>query len=137
MFYCELLSGVWISDTEIMNNCNFIKDKNITIVLNCTQIYDFPDLDIQKIRLPFSPHQNNDENFRLLKNNYVQIVDYIHENIDTNNILISCYDGKSISPFIIALYIMKYSTIDKKSIYQILLSKNSELSLWCDIDLFT
>ena len=80
MFYCELLSGIWISDTEIMNNCNFIKDKNITIVLNCTQIYDFPDLDIQKIRLPFSPHQNNDENFRLLKNNYVQIVDYIHEN---------------------------------------------------------
>ena len=137
MFYCELLSGIWISDTEIMNNCNFIKDKNITIVLNCTQIYDFPDLDIQKIRLPFSPHQNNDENLRLLKNNYVQIVDYIHENIDTNNILISCYDGKSISPFIIALYIMKYSTIDKKSIYQILLSKNSELSLWCDIDLFT
>ena len=137
MFYCELLSGIWISDTEIMNNCNFIKDKNITIVLNCTQIYDFPDLDIQKIRLPFSPHQNNDENLRLLKNNYVQIVDYIHENIDTNNILISCYDGKSISPFIIALYIMKYSTINKKSIYQILLSKNSELSLWCDIDLFT
>ena len=137
MFYCELLSGVWISDIEIMNNSNFIKDKNITIVFNCTQIYDFPDLDIQKIRLPFSPHQNNDENFRLLKNNYVQIVDYIHENIDTNNILISCYDGKSISPFIIALYIMKYSTIDKKSIYQILLSKNSELSLWCDIDLFT
>ena len=137
MFYCELLSGIWISDIEIMNNSNFIKDKNITIVLNCTQIYDFPDIDIQKIRLPFSPHQNNDENLRLLKNNYVQIVEYIHENIDTNNILISCYDGKSISPFIVALYIMKYSKIDKKSIYQILLSKNSELSLWCDIDLFT
>ena len=104
--------------------------------MNCTQLFDFPDIDtLRKIRLPFSPVQNNDNIF-LLKKNYHKIIDFIHNSIDTNNILICCYDGKSISPFIIALYILKYSTIEKNSIYNILLSKNPQLSLWCDIELF-
>ena len=72
----------------------------------------------------------------LLKKNYHKIVDFIHDSTDTNNILICCYDGKSISAFIIALYILKYSTIDRSSIYNILLSKQSDLSLWCDLELF-
>ena len=136
MFYCELLSGIWIGDIDILSNKKFIQDNDITIVLNCTQLFDFPDIDtLRKIRLPFSPVQNNDNIF-LLKQNYQKIVDFIHNSIDTNNILICCYDGKSISPFIIALYILKYSTIEKSSIYNILLSKNSQLSLWCDIELF-
>ena len=136
MFYCELLSGIWIGDIDILSNKKFIQDNDITIVLNCTQLFDFPDIDtLRKIRLPFTPVQNNDNIF-LLKQNYHKIVDFIHNSIDTNNILICCCDGKSISPFIIALYILKYSTIEKKSIYNILLSKNSQLSLWCDIELF-
>ena len=136
MFYCELLSGIWIGDIDILSNKKFIQDNDITIVLNCTQLFDFPDIDtLRKIRLPFSPVQKNDNIF-LLKQNYHKIVDFIHNSIDTNNILICCYDGKSISPFIIALYILKYSTIEKSSIYNILLSKNSLLSLWCDIELF-
>ena len=61
---------------------------------------------------------------------------YIKENIDTENILICCSDGKSISPFIIALFIATYSKIDRSSIYDILVSKNNELNLWCDLSLF-
>ena len=136
MFYCELLSGIWIGDIDILSNKKFIEDNDITILMNCTQLFDFPEIDtLRKIRLPFSPIQNN-ENIMLLKKNYHKIVDFIHDSTDTNNILICCYDGKSISAFIIALYILKYSTIEKKSIYNILLSKNSQLSLWCDIELF-
>ena len=136
MFYCELLSGIWIGDIDILSNKKFIEDNDITILLNCTQLFDFPDIDtLRKIRLPFSPIQSN-ENIMLLKKNYHKIVDFIHNSTDTNNILICCYDGKSISAFIIALYILKYSTIERKSIYHILLSKNSELSLWCDLESF-
>ena len=136
MFYCELLSGIWIGDIDILSNKKFIEDNDITILLNCTQLFEFPDIDtLRKIRLPFSPIQSN-ENIMLLKKNYHKIVDFIHESIDTNNILICCYDGKSISAFIIALYILKYSTIDRSSIYNILLSKQSDLSLWCDLELF-
>ena len=136
MFYCELLSGIWIGDIDILTNKKFIQDNDINIIMNCTQLFDFPEIDtLQRIRLPFSPIQNN-ENILLLKKNYHKIVDFIHKSTDENNILICCYDGKSISAFIVALYILKYSTIDRSSIYNILLSKQSDLSLWCDIESF-
>ena len=137
MFYCELLSGIWIGDIDILSNKKFIQDNDITIVLNCTQLFDFPNLDsIQKIRLPFSSIPNSDTDIHLLKQNKQKIIQFIDDNINDHNILICCYDGKSISPFIVALYIAEKSKINKSSIYNILLTKNSNLSLWCDLDIF-
>tara|TARA_B100000575_G_C23114828_1_gene644341 strand:+ start:1313 stop:1732 length:420 start_codon:yes stop_codon:yes gene_type:complete len=137
MFYCEVLSGIWIGDTDILNSTDFIQDNNITVILNCTQLFDFPDItSIEKIRLPFSPVNNSESDLQLLRQNKDKIINYIDQKIDNHNILICCYDGKSISPFIVALYIAEKSNIDKASIYNILLTKNSELSLWCDLALF-
>jgi|TARA_B110000971_G_C19771966_1_gene391238 predicted protein tyrosine phosphatase len=137
MFTLELLSGLWIGDTSILNSKNFMIDNDITIILNCTQLFDFPDISqIKKVRLPFSSTNNSDTDLMLLRENKTKILSFIHDNIDDNNILITCYDGKSISPFLVALYIAEYSKIDKKSIYDILLTKDSSLSLWYDLSLF-
>ena len=137
MFTLELLSGIWIADSNILNSKKFMDDNQISIILNCTQIFDFPDISsIQKIRLPFSNNKNSDTDLSLIRENKTKILKFIHENIDDHNILICCYDGKSISPFIVALYIAEYSKIDKKSIYNILLTKDSNLSLWYDLSLF-
>ena len=137
MFYCELLSGLWIGDTDILNNEKFIKDNNISIILNCTQMFEFPKIEeIKKVRLPFSPIRESDKDIYLLRENYKKVVDYISDNLDINNILICCYDGKSISPFIVALYIASKSDIKKESIYEILLTKNTNLDLWCDLSVF-
>ena len=137
MFYCELLSGLWIGDTDILTNEKFIQDNNITIILNCTQMFNFPELDLyKKVRLPFSPVRESDNDIYLIRQNYKKIVSFLTENIDIHNILICCYDGKSISPFIVALFIALNSKIDTQSIYTILLSKNKELDLWCDLSLF-
>ena len=137
MFTLELLSGIWIADSDILNSKKFMDDNQITIILNCTQIFDFPDIStIQKIRLPFSNNKNSDTDLSLIRENKTKILQFIHDNIDNHNILICCYDGKSISPFIVALYIAEYSKIDKKSIYNILLTKDSNLSLWYDLSLF-
>ena len=49
MFTLELLSGIWIADSDILNSKKFMDDNQITIILNCTQIFDFPDISsIQK-----------------------------------------------------------------------------------------
>jgi len=137
MFFCELLSGLWVGDTDLLNSTNFIQDNDISIILNCTQLFDFPDISsIEKIRLPFSSVKNSETDLHLLRENKDKIINYIDQNIDNHNILICCYDGKSISSFIVALYIAEKSKIDKGSIYNILLTKNSELSLWCDLSLF-
>lgn len=136
MYVNEILSGLWIGDSAILNSKRFMEENSIDIILNCTQLFDFPDLDIQKVRLPFSNDKNSDTDLMLLRQNKDKILSFIDENIVDKNILIVCYDGKSISPFLIALYIAEYSKIDKKSIYNILLTKDSNLSLWFDLSLF-
>ena len=136
MYTNELISGLWIGDTDILNSKKFMTDNHIDIIFNCTQLFDFPDLDIQKIRLPFSNDKNSDTDLMLLRQNKNKILSFINDNITDKNILIVCYDGKSISPFIIYLYIAEYSKIDKKSIYNIMLTKDSNLSLWYDLSLF-
>lgn len=136
MYVNEILSGLWIGDSNILNSKKFMEENSIDIILNCTQIFDFPDLDIQKVRLPFSNDKNSDTDLMLLRQNKDKILSFINDNISDKNILIVCYDGKSISPFLIALYIAEYSKIDKKSIYNILLTKDSSLSLWFDLSLF-
>jgi len=137
MYVTELLSGLWIGDSDILNSKKFMNDNQIDIILNCTTYFDFPDLStIQKIRLPFSNDKKSDNDLTLLRQNKDKILSFINDNIDKHNILIVCYDGKSIGPFIVALYIAEYSKIDKKSIYDILLTKDSNLSLWYDLSLF-
>jgi hypothetical protein len=136
MYTNELISGLWVGDTDILNSKKFMTDNQIDIILNCTQLFDFPDLDIQKIRLPFSNDKNSDTDLMLLRQNKDKILSFIHDNINDKNILIVCYDGKSISPFLVYLYIAEYSKIDKRSIYNIMLTKDSNLSLWFDLSLF-
>ena len=137
MFTTELLSGLWVGDTDMLNSKKFMIDNQIDIIFNCTTYFDFPDLkDIQKIRLPFSNDKRSDSDLMLLRANKDKILSFINDNIDKHNILIVCYDGKSIGAFIVALYIAEYSKIDKKSIYDILLTKDSSLSLWYDLSLF-
>ena len=136
MYTNELISGLWVGDTDILNSKKFMIDNQIDIILNCTQLFDFPDLDIQKIRLPFSNDKNSDTDLILLRQNKNKILSFIDDNINDKNILIVCYDGKSISPFLVYLYIAEYSKIDKRSIYNIMLTKDSNLSLWFDLSLF-
>ena len=136
MYTNELISGLWVGDTDILNSKKFMTDNQIDIILNCTQLCDFPDLDIQKIRLPFSNDKNSDTDLMLLRQNKNKLLSFIHDNINDKNILIVCYDGKSISPFLVYLYIAEYSKIDKRSIYNIMLTKDSNLSLWFDLSLF-
>jgi hypothetical protein len=137
MYTNELLSGLWIGDTDILNSKKFMTDNQIDIIFNCTQLFDFPDLEnIQKIRLPFSNNKNSDTDLTLLRQNKNKILSFINDNINDKNILIICYDGKSISPFLVYLYIAEYSKIDKRSIYNIMLTKDSNLSLWYDLSLF-
>lgn len=137
MYVNEILSGLWIGDSAILNSKKFMEENSIDIILNCTQIFDFPDINnLQKVRLPFSNDKNSDTDLMLLRQNKDKILSFIDDNITDKNILIVCYDGKSISPFLIALYIAEYSKIDKKSIYNILLTKDSSLSLWFDLSLF-
>lgn len=133
----ELLSGLWISDINDAYNEEFYKDNLINIVINCTIDQAFLDLPkIKKLRIPLSSNLEPDKDLYLLKQNIDKILNYIHENKDDNNILIFCYNGLTISPLIVAIYMIKYGNISKDNIRDILRSKNKDITLDIDLSLF-
>lgn len=133
----ELLSGLWISDINDAYNEDFYKDNLINIVINCTIDQAFLDLPkIKKLRIPLSSNLEPDKDLYLLKQNIDKILNYIHENKDDNNILIFCYNGLTISPLIVAIYMIKYGNISKDNIRDILRSKNKDITLDIDLSIF-
>jgi len=133
----ELLSGIWIGDINDMYNEQFYKDNLINIVINCTLDQSFLDLpDLRKLRIPLSPNMDPNNDIYLLNTNKQKILDFIHSNIEENNILICCYNGLTISPLIVALYMINYGGISKDNIRDILRSKNDKICLDYDLSLF-
>ena len=135
MLYIELISGIWIGDVDMLQKKKFFIDNEISIIMNCTQEFQFPDIEVEKIRLPFYSYDTI-KNFELVKQNYQKVIDYIHVQSQTKNIFINCYNGLQISPFIVLLYLQKYSGIHKQSLFEIIKSKHSDFTLWFDLDLF-
>jgi len=134
MLYVEIISGLWIGNIDIMYNKKFIKDNNITIILNCTTNYKFSDYpDTKNIRIPLSDSIYH--NIDTLRQNKNKILTFIDDSLDDNNILVCCYDGKTIGPFIISLYLIQYGGITKDKIKEVIRSKNTAISMDYDLSL--
>ena len=134
----EILSGLWIGNINDSYNEEFYRDNLISIVINCTKDQTFLDIsNLKKIRIPLSINLDPELDMKYLREKMNQILDFIHENIEDNNILIICYNGLSISPLIIANYMIKYGNISKDNIRDILRSKNENICLDFDLSMFT
>jgi hypothetical protein len=129
----EIISGLWISDINGSLDNKFLKDNDISILINCTLNYGFPDLNLKKLRIPLSNNLTPSKDLLLLKKNKDKIINYIFENIEFSNILIYCYDGLLISPLIVSLFLIEKGEISKDNIRSILKSKNNNIVL--DVDL--
>ena len=134
----EILSGLWIGNVNDSYNEEFYRDNLISIVINCTKDQTFLDIsNLKKIRIPLSINLDPELDMKYLREKMNQILDFIHENIEDNNILIFCYNGLSISPLIIANYMIKYGNISKDNIRDILRSKNENICFEFDLSMFT
>ena len=132
----EIISGLWIGDVNDSFDKMFIKDNNISIMINCTLNYGFPELNLKKLRIPLSSNLTPGEDLLLLNKNKEKILDYIEENHELSNILIYCYDGILISPLITALFLIYKGGVSKDNIRSILKSKNQNISLDVDLSQF-
>ena len=134
---CEILSGLWIGNVNDIYNEEFYNDNLITICINCTIDQGFLDIpNIQKIRLSLSSDMDPNRDIYMLKQKKEKILNFIHQNIEGNNIFIYCYNGITISPLIIALYMIKYGNVSKDNIRNILRSKNEKICLDYDLSMF-
>ena len=132
----EIISGLWIGDINDSFDEVFLKDNNISILINCTLNYGFPNLNVSKLRVPLSSNLTPSKDIELLKKNKDKIINYIYDNINYSSILIYCYDGLIISPLIVALFLIKKGEISKDNIRSILKSKNTNITLDVDLSQF-
>ena len=132
----QILNNIYICDITDSLDKYIYNKYNINIVINCTINNKFINLDtIKKVRIPLS-FDMNPRDMNLLNNNLNKILPYIKTNFIDNVILITCYDGIRISPLIISLFILKYSKIDKKELLYLLKTKNKDIVLDYDLNIF-
>ena len=135
MFY-EIIHGIYISDIASSQDTSIYNRYNITIAMNCTLNNNFIDLDIKKTRIPLSRDMNVHTDVDLLRRNLSKIIDYIYNNFVDNNILITCYDGLTISPLIVAFFLNKYGNIPLHEVKSVLKSKNKDIRIDYDLNTF-
>jgi protein-tyrosine phosphatase len=133
----EILSGLWIGNINDAYNEDFYKDNQISIAINCTFNQGFLDIpNIKKIRIPLSDKLEPNRDIRLLKENINNIIDFIEEKLEENNIIIYCYNGLTVSALIVAIYMIKKGDISKDIVRDILSSKNKDICLDFDLSIF-
>ena len=133
----EIISGLWIGNVNDAFNEDFYHDNLITVAINCTFEQGFLDIpNLKKIRIPLTDKLEPSRDLRLLKENIDQIIDFIHDKLEDNNIFVYCYNGVTISPLIVALYMIKKGDISKDLIRDVLRSKNNEICLDFDLSFF-
>jgi len=134
MVYAEVISGLWIGNIDMMYNKKFINDNNIRVIINCTTNVPFSEtIQTHNIRIPLSDILIH--NIETLRNNKDKILSTIDTLLESNHILLCCYDGKTLSPFIISLYLIHYGGILKEKIKPMILSKHKEISMDYDVSL--
>ena len=133
----QIINNIYICDINYSYEKYIYSKYNINIVINCTENLKFYNNDkIKKIRIPLS-YEMNSKDINLLNKNLDKILSYIKNVFLDNVILITCYDGKTISPLIIALFIIKYSkNINHKDIINFVKTKNDNIILDYDMNIF-
>ena len=132
----EYLQGIYVSDINTAFDKTIYQKYNIDIVINCTIDFGFLDLNIKKIRIPLSNDLNYHTDIKLLNQNLYKILSFINDNYIEHNILLCCYDGLTISPIIVGLFISKYGKIPINQIKNILKSKNKDIIIELDLSIF-
>ena len=133
----ELISGLWIGNINDAFNEDFYNDNLISIVVNCSFEQGFLDIpNLKKIRIPVTDKLDPNRDLILLKENMNKIIDFIDEKIEENNIFIYCYNGLTVSPLIVAMYMIKKGDVSKDNIRDILKSKNQNICLDFDLSMF-
>lgn len=137
MFCCELISGLWIGDVDIMHSKKFLDENDIKIIVNFTIDIGFPENnEIKDIRIPVSEQLKYSNDVIKLNTYLKDLLSFIKNNTDKKNILLCCYDGKGVSPLVVALYIIQNTSVSKETVRQLIQSKCKDIALDYELSVF-
>ena len=127
----EILPCLWIGNKYDSLNIVFLKEKEISLIINATKDYPFNKSvrdEIECIRIPINDTKDSriTENIYLYEN-IIPLIQRIHKEItQMKSVLIHCIQGKQRSPSIAAAYIMYYGKVDMKTAIKYIVSKSAD-----------
>jgi hypothetical protein len=108
----EIMPGLWLGNRRAALNDNWLREQNISVVVNCTKDIPFSGVPIKRYRVPV------DDNLELSEINNMTLwapeiaFKILQEYFKGNKILIHCYAGiqRSAAAMTFVLLVLKYPT---------------------------
>ncbi len=107
--YNKILNNLYIGNYQSPLDKEFLKKRNIKLIVNCTKTYDYSvDDEIHMIRLNITDF-NSPENNIIIASNIDKILEIINIYLESNEgVLVHCHMGQQRSAMVVACYLMKY-----------------------------
>ena len=121
--YNEIIPGLYLGNYDAACSKTFIIDKDINLVVNCSNDLAFPDFyktihnhNFKYVRIPLDDsHRHIDQ--LIMSVSLPKICPIIHENLQNgSNVYVHCYAGMQRSATVIICYLMYRDFIEKKKI---------------------
>lgn len=125
----EILPGLWIGDRLAAGDAIWLREKNITAVINCTRSQEFSkEAHLkQALRVPVRDNLEPAEIHKMGK--YLgPVVAKIQEWLPNHNVLVHCYAGRQRSSAVIIAYLLKHGGgLELDEIIELLQSKRTTI----------
>ena len=127
--YAEILPNLFLGDITSARNSNFIKTKNIEVIINCSNSIDnffISSPNIKYYRCPIDDSLT-EYDINLMKIYLPQFVKIIDNSLKDNKVvLVHCYAGRQRSAIVIAAYLMYKKGMNIENAYKYIISKRPE-----------
>lgn len=109
----EIVTGLWVGDAKCALSPPFIKQNNISLIINCTKEIPAPFRHVKYMRIPVKdpgPFKNIDQkDVNLMTQFLPHVVDIIYQEIlNGGNVLIHCRAGVQRSAAVATAFLLKY-----------------------------
>lgn len=128
--YNKIMPRIYVGNYEAAEDKNFIKDKNIRAILNCTKDVEnkfCSNPDIEYMRLPVNDTLREND-FKMMYKFFPAAVEFIHKHADIqgNNILVGCVQGRQRSISTVVAYLMAKHNMTPHEACKFVLEKRPE-----------
>lgn len=125
MNYNQIYPGLWLGDYHSAVDNDFIKNNNISLIINCTMgIPSIRDKNVKVLRLSVEDNPSDFKNLEIMFLNLPKYTKIIHENLCSGkNILVHCHAGKQRSFAVIVAFFAKYTNLPLDHIIDLIKTK--------------
>jgi dual specificity phosphatase 12 len=105
----EIIPNLWLGNIKTSQDTNFLKEKGIKVIINCTKDIPFANVDCTKFRIPVNDDLQMNEIINLYKclGTATEIIaDSINKCLP---VLVHCYAGAQRSAAVVCAFVMRFS----------------------------